>query len=56
MATKTYLTSYGEVQISTIKGKNHFLLMHDEAKTYKKIIDKIAVETLVRNQDWKLKT
>lgn len=29
--------------------------MHDEAKTYKKLIDKIAIETLVNNGDWKLK-
>lgn len=53
--TKTYYTSTGEVLISSIKGKQHFLLMHDEAKTYKKLIDKIAVNAMITQGNWKLK-
>jgi len=53
--TKTYITSFGEVLISNIKGKREFLLMHDAEKTYKKIIDKQTVAKLESQGDWKIK-
>lgn len=53
--TKTYYTSTGETLISTIADKVHFLLMHDEAKTYKKLIDKISVNKMITQGNWKLK-
>ena len=53
--TQTYNTRDGEVLISTIKGKQHFLLMHDADKTYKKLIDKTSVKSMVDGGFWKLK-
>lgn len=53
--TKTYYTSTGQVLISSIKGKEHFLLMHDEARTYKKLIDKITVNKMITQGNWIIK-
>lgn len=53
--TKTYDTNTGEILISTIKGKEYFLLMHDEAKTFKKLIDKITVNKMITQGNWIIK-